>query len=150
MLCIWWDSEGVLYWELLNAGQTINATVYCDQLDRLANAILMKRPQRKTIRFLYDNARPHTVQLTREKLLSLQWEVLPHPPYSPDIAPSDYHLFRSLSNAMKGHQFDNEYDLKEWLDAFFTNQSADFFKKGIHDLPKRWKSVIDNGGNYFD
>ena len=39
---------------------------------------------------------PHTSLVTRKKLLKLGWEVMPHPPYSPDLAPSDYHLFRSF------------------------------------------------------
>src|SRR3954469_23682395 len=43
----------------------------------------------------HDNARPHTVKMTKEKLQALGWEVLPHPPYSPDLAPSDFHLFRN-------------------------------------------------------
>ena len=38
--------------------------------------------------------------MTRQKLLQLGWEVLIHPPYSPDIAPSDFHLFRSLQNSL--------------------------------------------------
>jgi hypothetical protein len=40
----------------------------------------------------YDNARPHTSLHAREAITKLQWTVLPHPPYSPDLAPSDYHL----------------------------------------------------------
>ncbi|KAG5344451.1 SETMR methyltransferase, partial [Acromyrmex charruanus] len=39
---------------------------------------------------------PHTSLITRQKLQELGWEVLMHPPYNPDIVPSDYHLFRSL------------------------------------------------------
>ncbi|EFN78228.1 Histone-lysine N-methyltransferase SETMAR, partial [Harpegnathos saltator] len=45
-----------------------------------------------------DNARPHTSIVTRQKFRELGWEVLMHPPYSPDLAPSDYHLFLSLQN----------------------------------------------------
>ncbi|GFY08172.1 histone-lysine N-methyltransferase SETMAR [Trichonephila clavipes] len=46
--------------------------------------------------FHHDNARPHTAMVTQQKLNDLGWEVLGHPPYSPDTAPSDYYLFRSL------------------------------------------------------
>ena len=58
-----------------------------------------KQPElatRKGVIFHQDNARPHTSLVTRKKLLELDWEVKPHPPYGPDLAPSDYHLFRSL------------------------------------------------------
>ncbi|GFU27077.1 mariner Mos1 transposase [Trichonephila clavipes] len=63
--------------------------------------IKQKRPAlafRKGIVFHHDNARPHTAMVIQQKLNALGWEVLGHPPYSPDIAPSDYYLFRSLQN----------------------------------------------------
>jgi len=62
-----------------------------------------KRPKlinRKGIVFHYDNARPHTSLMTRQKLRKLGWEVLMHSPYSLDLAPSDYHLFRYLQNSL--------------------------------------------------
>ena len=66
---------------------------------KLDKEIKEKRPElatRKGVIFHQDNARPHTPLATRKKLLELGWEVIPHPPYSPDLAPSDYHLFCSL------------------------------------------------------
>ena len=60
---------------------------------------------------------------TREKLLQLGWLTIPHPPYSPDLAPSDYHLFRSLSNYLSEKKFDDEDDLKTGLATFFDQKS---------------------------
>ncbi|VDO32168.1 unnamed protein product, partial [Haemonchus placei] len=48
--------------------------------------------------FQQDNAKPHTARITRETLARLQGEILPHPPYSPGLAPSDYLLFLALDN----------------------------------------------------
>ena len=101
-MCIWWDWKGVLYYELLLENQTINSK-YCSQLDRLKAALDEKRPElvnRKRIIFHQDNERPHVSLMTRQKLLQLGWEVLIHLPYSPDTAPSDFHLFRSLQNKL--------------------------------------------------
>ena len=98
MLCIWWDWKGVLYYELLPENQTINSSKYCSQSDQLKAAIDEKRPElanRKLIVFHQDNTRQHVSLMTRQKLLQLVWEVLIHPPNSPDIAPLDFHLFRS-------------------------------------------------------
>ena len=56
-----------------------------------------KRPElatRKGVIFHQDNARPHTSLVTRKKLLELGWGVMPYPPYSPDLTPSDFYLFR--------------------------------------------------------
>ncbi|GFW90267.1 histone-lysine N-methyltransferase SETMAR [Trichonephila clavipes] len=87
--------------ELLPDNTTINLEVYCHQLDKLNDALQQKRSElinRKGIVFHQDNARPHTSLVTRQKLLQLEWDTMPHPPYSPDLAPSDYYLFRSLKN----------------------------------------------------
>ena len=92
MLCIWWDGKGVLYDELLLENQTINSNKYCFQLDQLKTALDEKHPElvnRKCIIFHQDNTRLHVSLMTRQKLLQLDWEVLIHPPYSPDIAPLD-------------------------------------------------------------
>ncbi|XP_050459528.1 histone-lysine N-methyltransferase SETMAR-like [Cataglyphis hispanica] len=99
LLSIWWDWKGVVYYELLPQGETINADKYCNQLDQLKAAIAEKRPElvnRRGVVFHHDNARPHVAMVVRQKLLQFDWDVLPHPPYSPDLAPSDYYLFLSL------------------------------------------------------
>ena len=84
----------------------------------------------------------------RQKLEEFGWEVLPHPPYSPDLAPSDYHLFRSLRNHLVKKQFDDQAQLKSDLENFFSSLSMKFFEDGNLDLPNRWEYVIDNNGIY--
>ncbi|GFX27928.1 histone-lysine N-methyltransferase SETMAR [Trichonephila clavipes] len=82
-------------------GQTLNSDIYCQQLDRLKLVTDQKRPEsanRRGVVFPLDNARPHMSVLTRQKLWELDWKVLMHPPYSPDLAPNDYHLFLAFQN----------------------------------------------------
>ena len=108
MLCIWWDWKGVLYYEILPENQTINSNKYCSQFDQLKAALEKNHPElvnRKGIIFHEDNTRPHASLMTRQNLLQLSWEILIHLPYSPDIAPSDFHLFRSLQNFLNGKNF---------------------------------------------
>ena len=81
--------------------------------------------------FLHDNARPHVAKSTCEKLLKLGWITIPHPPYSPDLAPTDYHLFRSLSNDLRDKKFEDESDVKTELVKFFDEKSQDFYERGI-------------------
>ena len=125
MLCIWWDWEGVLHYELLPENQTINSNKYCSQVDQLKAALDEKRPDlvnRKRIIFHQDNAILHVSLMTRQKLLQLGWEVLIHPPYSSDIAPSDFHLFWSLQNSLNGKNFNSLQDCKRHLEQFFAQK----------------------------
>jgi len=86
---------------------------------------------------------------TLQKLLEFNWDVLPHPPYSPDIAPSDYHLFRSLQNSLNGLNFASLELLRNYLDSFFAKSNQDFYERGIMELPERWKSIVQNNGAYI-
>ncbi|KAG5314411.1 MOS1T transposase, partial [Pseudoatta argentina] len=81
---------------------------YGDQLMRLSRAFKEKRPlyaqRHDKVILLHDNARPHVAKPVKTYLETLKWEVLPHPPYSPDIAPSDFPLFRSMDFIIQGQQ----------------------------------------------
>ena len=141
MVCIWWDQKGVLYYELLKPGEIINGERYRTQLIRLKRAIAEKRPEYATrheaIIFHHDNARPHIAILVKNYLENSGWEVSPYPPYSPDLASSDKHLFRSMQNALTGIRFTSEQGIKTWLDSFLAAKPAQFFWDRIHKLPER-------------
>jgi [histone H3]-lysine36 N-dimethyltransferase SETMAR len=149
MLSVWWDHEGIIHWELLSPNTTVTAELYCEQMDRLKEAIERARPKKKNVLLLHDNATPHTAKRTREKLAELNFEILPHPPYSPDLAPSDYHLFRSLHNHLRDKHFDNRDDLIIDLQDFFHSKPATFYARGIEQLWERWQAVVDHGGDYI-
>ena len=147
MLSVWWGVRGIIHWELLPKNSTITADLYCEQLDRVAQKLKGKQDR---IYFLHDNARPHVAKSTRQKLLELGWITIPHPAYSPDLAPTDYHLFRSLSNFLREKRFDDERVLEAALETFFNEKSLDFYERGILSLPGCWRQVIDTDGAYMD
>jgi hypothetical protein len=62
---------------------------------------------------LHDNARSHISQENKDENTEFGWTTLPHPPYSPDVAPSDYHLFGKLKESLRGTRFEDD-------DAFIT------------------------------
>jgi hypothetical protein len=86
--------------------------------------------------------------MTKATIQEIDWEIFPHPPYSPDLAPSGYNLFRSLFNNLRGASFNNNAELQNWLDEFFTAKPVDFFKRGVENLPELWETVINIGGEY--
>jgi histone-lysine N-methyltransferase SETMAR len=146
MVSVWWGVKGVIHWKLLPTRCTITADLYCKQLDRVATKFQGKQDR---IYFLHDNARPHSAKSTREKLLKLGWVTLSHPPYSPDLAPTDYHFFCSLSNHLLEKKFEDENDLKMDLVNFFHQKSQDFHEREILSLPESWRQVIDSNGAYI-
>ena len=79
--------------------------------------------------FHHDNARQHTNLVTRQKLLQHGWDVLPHPPYSPDLAPSDFYLFRSLQNFLNDKTFASEDLIKQHLDKFLAEKDGKFYER---------------------
>ena len=81
--------------------------------------------------------------MTRQKLLQLGWEVLIHPSYSPDIALSDFHLFRSLQNPLNGKNFNSLKDCKRHLEQFFAQNDKKFWEDGIMKLPENWQKVVE-------
>ena len=67
LLCCWWDAKGMLYFELLPQGKTVNAIRYTDQLQKLSEAIQEKRPRRASVHLLHDNASAHVAKVTQKK-----------------------------------------------------------------------------------
>ena len=74
---------------------------------------------------------------------------MPHSPYSPDLAPSDYHLFRSLQNHLNRKTFDSNKTVKNELIQFFASKNQTFYESGIMKLTERWKKVIEQNGQYI-
>jgi hypothetical protein len=94
---------------------------------------------------LHDNERPHSAARTRA-LLELNWELFDHPLYSPDLVPSDYHLFTYLKNCVGSQRFNNN-ELMECVKTWLSSQVADFFNTGIQKLIPRYKCPNSGGDN---
>jgi histone-lysine N-methyltransferase SETMAR len=103
MATVFWDYEGVILIDVLLRGQTINSDVYVEALKKLKKRFRRVRPHKDVTKVLHhDKARPCTSLHTQEAITKLKWTVLPHPPYSPDLAPSDYHNFSPLKDGIRG------------------------------------------------
>jgi hypothetical protein len=106
---------------------------------------------RKRALFQQDNAKPHTAKKTKDKFEELDGvELLPHPAYSPDCAPSDYGLFRSMQHFLKGRRFESFEEVEEACQEFFDSKPSEWYFDQIRKLADRWQKVIDNDGLYFE
>ena len=118
--------KGVLYKELLEPGETITAERYSNQLLKVNEKLQDLRPysghSKRKIILLHDNARPHIVFFTKNTIEKICWEVLPHPVYSPDLAPTYYHLFRSLEHILSGQYFKNCEEVEKCIDRYIDSK----------------------------
>jgi len=73
-----------------------------------------------------------------------------HPPYSPDLAPSDFHGFLHLKKILGGKRFDEDIDLKDAVQKWLTSQVAAFYEECIHKLVPRYDKCLNNGGEYVE
>ena len=116
---------------------------------RLSQALHEKRPQyeqrHEKVILQHDVANP-----VKTYLETIKWDVLPHLSYSPDIAPSDYYLFRSMAHGLADQQFRSYEDIEKWLDSWIASKDEHFYRNDIRALPERWAKVVANDGQYYE
>jgi len=144
-----WDAEGLILAEFLEPGQTITAARYVQTLHKLRRALCDKRLGRNII-ILHDNARPHAARLTSEAIAKLGWEVLPHPFYSPDLAPSDYHLFGFVKDQLHGQHYETTEAIQKSVCQCLRMAGTEFYRRGIFKLPERWEKCVQRSGDYVE
>ena len=103
MLTVFWDRKGVIMTDYLPKKVKMDSKYYCNMLENLQSKISSARPEiaGKKLRLLIDNAPCHKSALTSETLSNSGFTLIDHPPYSTDLTPSDYHLFKFLKNFLQ-------------------------------------------------
>jgi histone-lysine N-methyltransferase SETMAR len=116
LLCVWWNYEGLIYYELVPDGRMINVEVYSQQLEKIYTVLLEKYPalvNQKCLILQQDNARPHTSKQTLQKIKELKGiELLQHPTFSLGLVTSDYYLFHSMAQFLHVKQFQSVADVE--------------------------------------
>ncbi|XP_067947100.1 histone-lysine N-methyltransferase SETMAR-like [Watersipora subatra] len=136
MLTVFWDVRGPITVSFLEQGTTVNSENYCQLLQQVKKDIKNKRRgmQSRGVILHQDSARPHTATRTIETINQLGWELLDHPPYSPNLAPSDYHLFGALKSYTRGIHMETHDEVKATVSEWSRRQSAEFYADGIKKL----------------
>ncbi|GFS98089.1 mariner Mos1 transposase [Trichonephila clavipes] len=133
MATVFLGRQGGLLIEFLERCATINSERYCQTLRNFRRAIQNKHRGKLSskILFLHDNAGPHTANCTQEFRNSFKWEVFPHPPYSSDLAPSNFHLFPKMKNWLATQCFEDDKELRVRITEWLRSQAAEFYDEGI-------------------
>jgi histone-lysine N-methyltransferase SETMAR len=84
------------------------------------------------------------------KLKAFGWKQTDHPPYSPDLAPSDSHVFLLLKKFLGGRRYVEDDDVKGAVNTRFSSQAASFYEAGIQKLVPRYDKCLNNCGNYVE
>jgi len=137
MLTVFWNSERVVLADFIEKETTINSQRYIETLAALKGRIERIGMRNETL-LQHDNARPHTSATTRDAIQRLDFSVLPHPPYSPDLAPSDFHLFPKLKEHLKGQRFSCDEEVKSAV------------RKWSQKLVQRWRKCIEVRGDFVE
>ncbi|KAJ4427373.1 hypothetical protein ANN_24994 [Periplaneta americana] len=103
-------------------------------------ALREKHPGKITI-LQHDNAWSHTDRVTVEKIRTFGWETLPQSPYSPDLAPSEYHLFGSVKEQLRNQRYETLEDIRKAVRQCVREDETDFYSKGILKLTQRRENV---------
>jgi histone-lysine N-methyltransferase SETMAR len=82
------------------------------------------------------------------KLRDLHYELLEHPPYSPDLALSDFFLFPNLKLFLAGLRFSSNQEATAAVEGYFADLTKNHYKDGILELEHRWNKCISLNGDY--
>ena len=99
---------------------------------------------------LHDNAPMHRSQIAAAVIRTCGFEQLDHPPYSPDLAPSDYYLFANLKKELRGRRFLSDKEVTDYVTEWLHTRTSDFYHQGIQQLRERYIQCIAHKGEYID
>ncbi|KFM58739.1 Histone-lysine N-methyltransferase SETMAR, partial [Stegodyphus mimosarum] len=100
---------------------------------------------------LHDNARPHNSSTHSSCFNGIWLAVIYYPPYGPDFAPRDFHVFSQLKKFRStAENFAIDEDLKTSVTYWFHSQAAEFYDRGIQKLIPKYDKYLNSGGGYVE
>ncbi len=153
MMVAFFDANGLIHWEFVPHGAGVTGELYIEILKRFHVAMARKRPQLwKDQNFVLqqDGAPVHRCDATTRFMTRNNMITLPHPGYSPDLAPCDYWFFARIKKHTKGHCFDSVDELCRRIDGVIKSIPPEEYHHAIYDLPARWIKCSEAEGAYFE
>ncbi len=156
MVAVFWDAQGIIHREFVPRGDTMDSPMYRQILRNLRESVRRKRPalwrNRRTQFWLqHDGAGPHRAQIMLDYYRDNNIQLVPHPPYSPDITPLDFFLFARLKRHMRGRRFQDLDILRQTIDQELGSiPQAEFTHAMEESWRKRLNKCVLKRGDYFE
>lgn len=153
MLEVFFDIKGIVHFEFIPEGRTVNKNLYVEILRRLRDSIRRKRPElweAKNWILHHDNAPAHRSFMVSEYLTKSQVRVLPQPPYSPDLAPADFYVFPRMKKLLKGRRFQSTEEVQIATTTALKEVTKDGLQECFQQWYGRWQKCVTAQGKYFE
>jgi hypothetical protein len=153
MLVIFSDCKGTVHQEFVPPRQTVNQHHYPEVLKRLREQVRRKRPERwRNQDWLLhrDNAQAHTALSVQRFLTTKNMAVVPHSPYSPDLAPCYLFSFPRMKSKLKGRRFQDVTEIQEQSLTVLHAIPKSQFQRCFQQCQKRRTRCINSEGGYFE
>ena len=147
------DSTGMIYMYWVPTGQTVNKEYVVGVLREFRKIFLGKRPAlfiSAQWHFHQDNAPLHNFILITYYLTKKGIKAVPHPPYSPDLAPCDFWLFPKLKGNLRGCCYETTEEMKEAVTKVIDTLTQEDFHEAFQKLFEWYNKCIAAGGDYFE
>ena len=153
MVTVWWAAARLIHYSFLNPGTTITFEKYVQQMNEMPRKWQLLQPalaNRTGPILLHDSAWLYIAQPELPQLNKLGYEVMLHPPYSPDFLPPNYHCFTHLDNFLQGKCFHHQQEAEKGVQEPLKSRTTDIYAIGISKLISHWQKCVNCKGSYFD
>lgn len=153
MIVVFWNIHGALIVEAIPKGRSATGEYFREAvIAEICNSSVFQEAQSQGKNFWVhmDNAPIHRAETVTEKMDDFGLLRAPHPPYSPDLAPSDFYLFGALKSRIRGIEFQNSDEIKEWIQSEFEKIPSDELRRVFRLWKMRLKACVDLEGHYVE
>ena len=147
------DRTGMMYTHCVPTGQTVNKEYYVEVLREFRKRFLGKRPalfKSAQWHFHQDNVPVNNSILVTDYLTKMGINIVPHTPYSPDVAPCDFWLFPKLKEKLRGCRYETIEEIEEAvtkvIETLLTQQDFDGAFQKLLEWYNKWIAT----GDYFE
>ncbi|KAF7272417.1 hypothetical protein GWI33_014804 [Rhynchophorus ferrugineus] len=150
MLTVFLDYQGVLLLEFRSPNVNVTTEHFAETLHSLQDNIANSRPGKLKdgVILLHDSIHIKDTDVVQKMVESLNWELLKHPPTSPDLSPCEFHVFGPLKQALKGRRFNSDEETEAAVREWFDKRPQEFFQQAIYRLAHQWDGCVKYDGDF--